>query len=206
MPARPLRRILAAALLLQAALAPIVPAADAASHRLAPYTFVRPEMGDATGLAWLTGGMEIRFLPPQSWKPHLDAARGEVALTSTDWAASLVLRVVPVEYGATSKIDPAEHRQALLARHPGATILDEFECHAGGHAGRMVSLQMPVAGGKSLAIRHARVPFPGGVIEASLRSPPDQFASHHLTFGQFLNTVEILLPAAPGAGRANGAP
>jgi hypothetical protein len=166
--------------------------------RLVKRGVIIPERGEVTGYLLLTPRAQLGFIPPGGWQVSLDAAQQRVQMIASNWLASVEFKLHWSEPGKAFVVDAAALRQRALGEQPGARVTEEFTCYALNQAGRACDLEFAPDGKTIMGRRCALIPFSGGVLEVMLTVPKATFASHHLSFAGFLNSLE-LNPSPPVA-------
>lgn len=155
---------------------------------------VLQEGGTLTSYVVLSRQNGFRFLPPHGWKLVVDESENKITLAPPDLSARISFTVSWQKEANTAPVAADVLRSKVLGRFPEATMIEE-PCYANEQKGIAFDLSYSPANDVNLSTRLAFIPFRGGIVEFNLTSKTTDFAKHHLTFGQLLNSFQVELLA-----------
>jgi hypothetical protein len=120
------------------------------------------------------GTNKFTFLMPDGYRLDMSATQ-KVMLVSTDLSCLISWRILGPAPSDAADLDPAQYRELVLSRHPGARMLNEFSLNALGRYGPVFDLRWGGAGGLMRRERVLFIPALAGVLEFSLVSSPEKF-------------------------------
>jgi hypothetical protein len=133
------------------------------------------------------GTNKFTFLMPAGFR--LDTTDPQkLTLVSADLSRLLIWHILGPLPSEAAELDPAQYRELLLSRHPGAKILEEFSLGAVGRHGPAFDLRWGAAGGLERRERVLFIPAPAGVLEFSLVSSLEKFEAGRQEFDGLLVT------------------
>jgi hypothetical protein len=145
------------------------------------------------------GTNRFAFLVPDGFRADFSQPQ-RLQLLSADYTSLLSVRISDVV--AVGEPDPNVCRQMLLARHPGAKILEQFSRIVAGRRGPAFDLEWSAPGGLVRSERIEFIPSNAGVFEICVVSSPERFAAGQ----QALNTVLLTFQASDAKGQLKVVP
>ncbi|MGO8676945.1 MAG: hypothetical protein ACLQVX_13865 [Limisphaerales bacterium] len=143
------------------------------------------EAGSVTARrAFVTAGTNrFAFSVPEGFR--LEPSNPDwVSFISADYHSVLTFRIAAPGAPCGQELEAAVWREAVLAQHPGAKILQQFTLRAANRAGPAFDAVWSAPGGLQRNQRVAFIPARAGTLEFSLVSTPDAFqkAQYDLNF------------------------
>jgi hypothetical protein len=139
---------------------------------------VRHEGGpglSAVDRAYVTAGTnKFGFQMPAGFR-LVPSDEEKLTLVSADYNCLLTWRNLGHVLPGSSELDPAQCRELLLQRQPGAKVLEEFSLNALGQRGPAFDLRWNASGGTPRRERVVFIPGLAGIMEFSLVSSLEKF-------------------------------
>ena len=167
--------------------------APAATNAPPPIT-VRQEREVVPGMdpiyrIYVTAGTNrFALLTPNGFRASADPQAGVVTLSHAAGGCNLRFQLGGPMPADAKELKAEMLREPLLARYPGARVLDEFTVTAAGHSGPAFDLNWPAPSGLPLFIRAAFVPSDAGILEFTMTTSPAKARESHPVFNAFLLT------------------
>lgn len=130
-------------------------------------------------------------MPPFNWRIESDAGEKKLNLTSPN-NTLITIRSMGLDANATEGSGADSIRGAIVKRYPDAKIIEEFESHACGVAGRAFDLELPGSRGSVLLSRIVCVPLNGEMIEFHLAARVDRFRGDSMALSSLLTSFQFL--------------
>ncbi len=154
-----------------------------------------------------SGRQRLAFVAPRGFRHRSREGRSEVLLLSPADSCSLTLTLHPAQPATTPGVTPeaaaaetaAHWRATLLAKFPGAAVVEEFTQHSAGTSGPAFDLLKPNSRGGDLKIRSAFLPLGGQVIELMLVASAASFEQDCHAFSEVAQTLRAAEGSDPPA-------
>lgn len=143
------------------------------------------EGGRVSSCVILAGTNRFSFFPPQNWNVRGDGVARSVTLTSPDQSASVQFKFQP----ASIRTNMPDLRRFVSAEYPGSRIRGETMCFSGDSEEVALDLARPIKGSLSVYIRTTLVRLHPEIVEASLTSSPQRFASQLPIFNNVVTSL-----------------
>ncbi len=167
-----------------------LPAAEEA-FSVVQSTREQPEMGTFPEYVVLTGASRVGVLPPQNSRVETDYAARRLKLQVQDSKASIVLEFTTNRFGIVTTNSSARLLQLVQNRFPDAAIQPARIAYLGTDKGLAFDVERTTVYKTRLTTRMAFVSTPEGLLEISMTTSTDYFASLEGTFTTFLGCVQI---------------
>lgn len=154
----------------------------------------QPEMGEVTWQDIQSPAGNFTFIPPAGWRLQQAPREGVMRLASPDYLVQIEIEFSsrPAPVASASQIEAV--RKRLESTYLGASLVEDFVCHAGGRAGRAFDLRWKPSTGVEMAARVVVVAFTGGTVEFRLVSSPDAITGSYQLFSALLTSFASKLP------------
>lgn len=132
-----------------------------------------------------TRSNQFSCVVPAGFRTQLDEGQKKFSLISTDHIGSISLKIVEPANGP-AELKPDELRAQVLARQPGAKVVDQTPLTACGGTGPAFEIEWWTETKTRMAMRTAFVPIPGGHLEIVVQARSEKIRSLDGALNQFV--------------------
>ncbi len=158
-------------------------------------------MGEIETALLVSGQTTYCFVPPHGWGISLDSQSRRVILADPDRTASITFAF---SGDSTTAVDTSVEacRERVWRRFTEARIAAEFPCYTSTFSGREFEVAWLAAGQVAMRSRIAFFSTGNGLLEVSLSTMENRFATFKPGFGALLTSFQRQTPAVRSAWTA----
>lgn len=152
---------------------------------------VNPGMTPALHVFIAVGDREYALQMPDGFRMQNDPTQGRILFQRTDNSCWITFRIIRATSG--TGLTASTCKDWLLNEHPTAKIIGETSVTAAGQGGSAYDVTWKAGGGLTQTCRTAYVPCAMGILEFTVNSSADNFASAVGFFKNILTSFRICL-------------
>ena len=169
--------------------APISTSPKATNAPAVRVSTVKQVISDTLELAnviFSTGSNSFSFLPAPAWRLFRDDTNKQLTLNYNNGQKYIIVSLIETEKKDTYELKSENVVQFLKRKYPGLVVNEEYPVSAFNNSGIGYSIRLPSSGGNTRQMRHASIPFQGGLFEVTLVAATEDIESLHSEFMRLL--------------------